>query len=75
MTLVKKTLSPKGVGRYEEKTATVQDGSGLPYMEFEKKALFSLFFSHFKGLDSFSISPCYRLLGGLFYSKIRTKYN
>jgi hypothetical protein len=27
----KKTLLPKGVWRYEGKTATVQDGSGLPY--------------------------------------------
>ncbi len=27
----KKTLLPKGIGRYAGKTATVQDGSGLPY--------------------------------------------
>jgi hypothetical protein len=33
MTFVKKTLLSKGVGRYEEKTATVQDGSGLPYLQ------------------------------------------
>ena len=28
----KKTLLPKGIGRYSGKTATVQDGSGLPYI-------------------------------------------
>jgi hypothetical protein len=27
----KRTLLPKGIGRYAGKTATVQDGSGLPY--------------------------------------------
>ena len=32
MTLVKKTILLKGVERYERKTATVQDGSGLPYV-------------------------------------------
>jgi hypothetical protein len=28
----KKTVLPKGIGRYAGKTATVQDGSGLPYV-------------------------------------------
>jgi hypothetical protein len=35
MTLAKKKiLLPKGIGRYAGKTATVQEGSGLPYRFF-----------------------------------------
>jgi hypothetical protein len=38
--LTKKTLLPKGVGRYEEKTAAVQDGSGLPYFTLSVNPIF-----------------------------------